>query len=84
MPNNIIASTALDRAIVGFLAHQRALGRGYGNVEYITGLVTPLRRTRVGCRPGPCAVRLLVRPVSQAVCQYAARAPVAGARARGT
>ena len=40
MPNNIIASTALDRAIVGFLAHQRALGRGYGNVEYITGLVT--------------------------------------------
>jgi len=35
MPNNIIASTALDRAIVGFLAHQRALGRGYGNVEYI-------------------------------------------------
>ena len=35
MPNNIITSTALGQAIAGFLAHQRALGRGYDNVERI-------------------------------------------------
>lgn len=32
MSNDIIASTALDQAIVSYLAHQRALGRGY-NIE---------------------------------------------------
>jgi integrase len=35
MPNNIISCTALGQAIARFLAHQRALGRGYDNVERI-------------------------------------------------
>jgi integrase len=35
MPNNIIRCTALGQAIARFLAHQRALGRGYDNVERI-------------------------------------------------
>lgn len=35
MPNNIITSTALDQPIVRYLAHQRALGRGYEGEERV-------------------------------------------------
>ena len=75
MTETIPSSTVLDRPIAAWLAHQRALGRGFSVEERVLDSLRRCLRPAAGRRPRSGRFRLLVRDPSASRRQYPAGPP---------